>query len=298
MVIRRHCFYCGKPLSRRRATKDHIIPRSKGGSDSQRNIVDACRKCNTEKGNLLLEEYRQVVAYRLGVDPCEFRFPGEALMFEYKYQRQLERQKKKRAERKASGTCMRCGKLPAQPNRVDCASCRKTANQHRATKRRRGVCSYCSEQNQVIIGTSWCQKCAEKAPRKNKKAYEKRKQLGLCVKCGALPSIEGQVNCETCAAEGRDYHRQNKKTCFDHYGRICTCCERTFDERFLTLDHVNNDGAAHREEIGHSGLYRWAIRNNFPQTLQTHCWSCNQAKEINGGVCPHQEMKSKQWMFD
>jgi hypothetical protein len=228
----------------------------------------------------------------------EFKFAGEVIMLESKYQRQLERQKNKRAERKAAGMCMRCGKLPAQDKRVDCAACSKMANQHRTTKRKRGICSYCSEQNPVISGTGWCGKCCEKASREGKKARSKRKQLGVCMSCGTAPVIEGQVNCEGCATGYREYHRQNKKTCFNHYGHICTCCEIEFDERFLTLDHVNNDGAAHREEIGRSSLYRWAIKNYFPNTLQTHCWGCNQAKEINGGVCPHKEMKSKNWKFD
>jgi len=79
MVRFRHCFYCGKALSRRRATKDHVIPLSKGGGNSQKNIVDACRKCNSEKGCLTIEEFRVVMAYRQGLVrlPKSFRFPGE-----------------------------------------------------------------------------------------------------------------------------------------------------------------------------------------------------------------------------
>jgi 5-methylcytosine-specific restriction endonuclease McrA len=81
MVHIRHCFYCGKALSRRRATKDHVIPRSKGGSNTQKNIVDACRKCNSEKGCLSIEEFRVVMAFRKGAlkPPRAFRFPGEML---------------------------------------------------------------------------------------------------------------------------------------------------------------------------------------------------------------------------
>jgi 5-methylcytosine-specific restriction endonuclease McrA len=79
MVHIRHCFYCGKALSRRRATKDHVIPRSKGGSNAQKNIVDACRKCNSEKGCLTIEEFRVVMAFRKGhlKAPKTFKFPGE-----------------------------------------------------------------------------------------------------------------------------------------------------------------------------------------------------------------------------
>ena len=79
MVCFRHCFYCGRKLSRRRATKDHVIPVSKGGSNAKKNIVDACRKCNSEKGCLTIEEFRVVMAYRNGVlkTPKSFKFPGE-----------------------------------------------------------------------------------------------------------------------------------------------------------------------------------------------------------------------------
>lgn len=78
-VRTRSCFYCGKPLSRQKATKDHVVPRSKGGSNAQRNIVDACRKCNGDKGCLTIEEFRVVWAFRLGLlkTPKSFRFPGE-----------------------------------------------------------------------------------------------------------------------------------------------------------------------------------------------------------------------------
>ena len=79
MIRIRHCYYCGEQLSRRRATKDHIVPRSKGGSNEQTNIVDACRMCNSEKGRLSIDEFRLVMAFRKGhLKPVKtFRFPGE-----------------------------------------------------------------------------------------------------------------------------------------------------------------------------------------------------------------------------
>jgi hypothetical protein len=52
------CQYCG-------ATKglsiDHVYPRSKGGMDTWENLVTACTKCNTKKGNTLLEESGMVL---------------------------------------------------------------------------------------------------------------------------------------------------------------------------------------------------------------------------------------------
>ena len=49
------CAYCGRGMSelRRRGvrlTRDHVVPVSRGGSDSWRNVVTACEPCNLRKG--------------------------------------------------------------------------------------------------------------------------------------------------------------------------------------------------------------------------------------------------------
>ncbi|BAZ52762.1 hypothetical protein NIES4103_54270 [Nostoc sp. NIES-4103] len=47
------CQYCG---SSKNLTLDHVIPRSKGGQHSWDNVVTACEKCNSTKGDRLLHE--------------------------------------------------------------------------------------------------------------------------------------------------------------------------------------------------------------------------------------------------
>ncbi len=52
---RRKCAYCGKkdvPLE-----IEHIVPRSRGGSDRVSNLTIACRECNQTKGNHTAEEF-------------------------------------------------------------------------------------------------------------------------------------------------------------------------------------------------------------------------------------------------
>ncbi len=57
-ILRRdnfRCQYCG---SRENLTVDHIVPKSRGGEDTWRNLSAACTSCNNKKGNRTPEEAR------------------------------------------------------------------------------------------------------------------------------------------------------------------------------------------------------------------------------------------------
>ncbi len=45
------CQYCGRVFPQRELNLDHVVPLSKGGSSCWENVVCACIKCNTLKGN-------------------------------------------------------------------------------------------------------------------------------------------------------------------------------------------------------------------------------------------------------
>jgi len=84
------------------------------------------------------------------------------------------------------------------------------------------------------------------------------------------------------------YYEKWKKVVFDHYGNDCSCCGED-EPKFLTIDHVENDGAAHRKEVAPgSTLFRWIIKNDFPETFRILCFNCNSGRYHNGGVCPHE----------
>jgi len=48
---RHACQYCGvRPLNKE-LTLDHIVPKSRGGKNTWKNLIAACKKCNQKKGN-------------------------------------------------------------------------------------------------------------------------------------------------------------------------------------------------------------------------------------------------------
>ena len=75
-----------------------------------------------------------------------------------------------------------------------------------------------------------------------------------------------------------------RKIVIDGYGGKCQCCNETI-ERFLTVDHPNNDGRKDRGNM--SRMYRKIIRLNFPEEYRLLCFNCNCGRQVNGGTCPH-----------
>lgn len=50
------CIYCGSQFTRQDLTRDHVLPKSRGGKDRWENVVAACRRCNWHKDNRTPEE--------------------------------------------------------------------------------------------------------------------------------------------------------------------------------------------------------------------------------------------------
>ena len=57
---RRRCAYCGK---RAASTRDHVFPKSRGGSNHESNLVWACRPCNSRKGARTPKEAGMKIEY-------------------------------------------------------------------------------------------------------------------------------------------------------------------------------------------------------------------------------------------
>ncbi len=82
-----------------------------------------------------------------------------------------------------------------------------------------------------------------------------------------------------------------KNLVYSHYGRICNCCGET-EEKFLSIDHVNDDGNIDRRQHGggkSNNIILKIIARGFPNTYQILCMNCNTGKSRNNGTCPHKE---------
>lgn len=106
--------------------------------------------------------------------------------------------------------------------------------------------------------------------------------------------LTGNYTCRVCARFKRMTKRRKVKLrILRHYGTKCACCGDENVE-FLTIDHINNDGSIRRKEHKSKtgmnfNLYRWLIRNNFPQgDFRTLCFNCNCARGAYG-YCPHEK---------
>lgn len=53
---RHTCLYCGGRFTEGGLTREHVLPRSRGGKDGWANVVTACRRCNQRKGCRTPEE--------------------------------------------------------------------------------------------------------------------------------------------------------------------------------------------------------------------------------------------------
>lgn len=57
------CAYCGRTFNSHKLSRDHIVPKSRGGLDTWMNVVTACKDCNCDKDDMLLEEAGMQLLY-------------------------------------------------------------------------------------------------------------------------------------------------------------------------------------------------------------------------------------------
>ncbi len=65
------CFFCGRVLTKAEASVEHLLPKSKGGTDADGNVVACCVTLNRTFGNMELRDKVKFVLAQKG----EFRCP-------------------------------------------------------------------------------------------------------------------------------------------------------------------------------------------------------------------------------
>jgi len=68
------CQYCGKKLSKNRATIDHVIPQAQGGKNRWDNTVTACFPCNNKKSDRTPDEAQMGLRKGLPHQPTIMEF--------------------------------------------------------------------------------------------------------------------------------------------------------------------------------------------------------------------------------
>lgn len=114
---------------------------------------------------------------------------------------------------------------------------------------------------------------------------EQKKRDHICLMCNRA-SEPGQHHCRKHLQLMSDSVKRRKSkdkiAAFTHYGQKCAYCADS-RQLFLTIDHINNDGAVHRRNLrtgkqGGHDIYAWLRKNNYPVGFQTLCYNCNCVK--------------------
>ena len=155
---------------------------------------------------------------------------------------------------------------------------------------------------------SHCKAChyimAKKCRNKNIEKYRERER-----RCGKRYRLKNAQRYREKARKSYYLHRDRrlserrklnlgfKLNIIEKYGGKCSCCGES-DYRFLCIDHKNNDGYEHRKKVrGGENMYRFILKNNYPENFQILCFNCNFGRAFYGGkekTCPHKIARKTQ----
>ena len=154
-----------------------------------------------------------------------------------------ERGRRRRAERRAAGLCIRCGNVAPEEGRSMCEPCRDdrraAKRARRAERRAAGLCEECAAP--VTGRATYCDPCAgarnerrQRDPEAHREAdrrrYAERRDRGDCTSCGK--PAQGAAECQACrnAARARYDARRAAGICVkcrtptDGGAAYCTSC--------------------------------------------------------------------------
>ena len=138
--------------------------------------------------------------------------------------------------------------------------------------------------------------------------YNRLKALNKCIRCGVNTPING-LKCLECTKRVKElvlkytkedprrynkyrntFFQKIKDKAYKILGEVCSCCGES-DRRFLTLDHINNDGYKDKKRRRNLTylMYKEVVKDRIEGKYQILCWNCNCGKRSNRGICPHKE---------
>ncbi len=152
----------------------------------------------------------------------------------------------------------------------------------RARRRAAGLCHACG----LRRATGRCNVCREKSAKYHAERRVMEKRSLVCTQCSTRKAAPEKTQCRRCLDRKQKFKQKLKDDALAAYGGpACVACSETRIE-CLQLDHVNNDGAAHRKVLGSAAgnMYAWLRKNKYPTGFQVLCASCNFIKRDLGFV--------------
>ena len=155
-------------------------------------------------------------------------------------------------------------------------------------------------EERIIAAKLWRANNKEKAAIISRRYYNKHKEQCIewhknrikllkaehkCVRCKDELIDTTFFLCGKCRHKGavaaKEKRQRLRVEVLDFYGGKCVWCGEP-DKVVLTIDYINNDGAAHRRQLNIKGtkIYKWLKDNNHPSDYQVLCFNCNWRKRV------------------
>jgi len=165
-----------------------------------------------------------------------------------------------------AGPCVRCGAIDRYPRSGACRPCSRESQ-------RRGIAADPDKHRAL-----------------NRASYLRHRRVRIARVKEYIARIPRERKAQWCATS----RYRLRAEFLSVYGCACRCCDET-EPAFLTLDHINNDGAAHKRAVSPKAtgagdrLLNDLKRRGWPRDgYRVLCANCNFGRARRGGVCPHE----------
>jgi len=186
-----------------------------------------------------------------------------------------------------------------------CTCCQETKPLTEYNKRLSGpqAGSYLAQCRQCLLQKSRDQRAAKGAKPRRPIFIDGPEPAKSCSGCGEIKPLSefytdkrrkkgAFPRCKSCVNEAASNKRKTMRDqALNLLGQFCSCCGEN-EQRFLTFDHINDDGAQHRKGEGVADIVTWIDKHpkEAKKRLRVLCFNCNCARQFNNGICPHEEV--------